>query len=321
MDRIVLPTPFPVGPVNCWLLRGDPLTLVDTGPDTAEALAALEAGLHGFGLRVEDVELLLLTHQHSDHLGLAATIRERSGCAVAAHRLLAPYAADVQAAMAAEEEWERRLLTLHGAAPARCDAFLEVFRDRQRYGGVGVAVDRVLVEGDVVDAGGRRLRVALRPGHSPPDTVVSDDADGIAIAADHLTAPISSNPLAHLPPEGPDDPTSRPSSLLAYVESLAVTADEDLSVLRTGHGAEITGHRPLIAERLRFHRARAAQVYRVLAAGPCSASELSTSLWPDVPVNQTFLTLCEVLGALDLLEEEGRVTSVQRDASLVYECV
>ena len=321
MDRIVLPTPFPVGPVNCWLLRGDPLTLVDTGPDTAEALAALEAGLHGFGLRVEDVELLLLTHQHSDHLGLAATIRERSGCAVAAHRLLAPYAADVQAAMAAEEEWERRLLTLHGAAPARRDAFLEVFRDRQRYGGVGVAVDRVLVEGDVVDAGGRRLRVALRPGHSPTDTVFSDDADGHRNRRRPPHRPHLVEPSRPPPPEGPDDPTSRPSSLLAYVESLAVTADEDLSVLRTGHGAEITGHRPLIAERLRFHRARAAQVYRVLAAGPCSASELSTSLWPDVPVNQTFLTLCEVLGALDLLEEEGRVTSVQRDASLVYECV
>ena len=88
MEPLVLPTPFPVGPVNCWLLRGDPLTLVDAGPNTPEALAALEAGLAGHGLRIEDVELLILTHQHSDHVGLAATIRARSGCRVAGHELL-----------------------------------------------------------------------------------------------------------------------------------------------------------------------------------------------------------------------------------------
>ena len=40
--RVVLPTPFPVGPVNVWVLRGDPLTLVDAGPRTPDALTALE---------------------------------------------------------------------------------------------------------------------------------------------------------------------------------------------------------------------------------------------------------------------------------------
>ena len=319
MHPIVLPTPFPVGPVNCWLLRGEPLTLVDTGPHTAEALAALEAGLQGLGVRVEDVQLLLLTHQHSDHLGLAATIRERSGCVVAAHRLLAPYAADVEAGMVAEEAWEGRLLDLHGTPPARRDDFLEVFRDRSRFGGSGVAVDLVLDDGDIVEAGGRRLRVSRRPGHSPTDTVLSDDDAGIALVADHLIAHISSNPLVHLPPEGPDDPLSRPSSLLSYLESLAVTAGEEIALLRTGHGVEITDHRPLIAERIRLHYARAEKVREALAAGPRSASELGASLWPGLPVNQTFLILCEVLGALDLLEAGGAVSSTLCDGRLVYE--
>src|SRR5262245_57829113 len=176
VDRLVLPTPFPVGPVNCWVLGGEPLTLVDAGPHTPEALAALESGLEGLGLRVEDVELLVLTHQHSDHLGLAGAIRERSGCTVAVHRLLEPYASDVPAAMAAERDWERRLLDLHGVSPARRDAFLAIFDERSAHGGPGVHVDRVLDDGDHVVAGGRALRVALRPGHSPTDTVLYDDA-------------------------------------------------------------------------------------------------------------------------------------------------
>jgi len=319
MEPIVLPTPFPVGPVNCWLLRGDPLTLVDTGPDTPQALAALEAGLGGLGLRIEDVELLVLSHQHSDHVGLAGTIARRSGCTVAAHRLLVSYLADVQAAMAAEEDWEDRLLRLHGTPPDRREAFLAVMRERRRYGGEGAVVDRVLGDGDVVEAGSLRLRVSLRPGHSPTDTVFVDGAAGIAIVGDHLIAHISSNPLVHRPPTGPDDPAARPSPLAFYLESLARTAEESLSVLHTGHGAVITGHRALIAERVRLHHKRADQVHEALATGPRSASELSTVLWPDVPVNQTFLTLSEVLGALDLLEGSGRAASALRGETLVYE--
>lgn len=319
MDPIVLPTPFPVGPVNCWLLRGEPLTLVDAGPNTPEALSALERGLAGFGLRVEDLELLVLTHQHSDHVGLAATIRGRSGCAVAAHAELVGYVGDVQRALAAEEEWEGELLTLHGTPADRRAGFLAVAAERRQYGGEGAAVDRVLGDGDVVVAGDRRLRVLLRPGHSPTDTIFVDEATGNAIVADHLIAHISSNPLVHRPPTGSDDPARRSSSLVAYLDSLARTASQDLSLLHTGHGRVIDDHRPLISERVRLHHARADQVHDALAAGPQSASMLSCTLWPSVPVNQTFLTLCEVLGALDLLEAAGRVQSARCDGTIVYE--
>src|ERR1043165_3045991 len=72
-----------VGSVNAWLLRGDPLTLIDTGPRDDGALAALEDGRRREGLRLEDIELVLATHHHLDHVGLAATIQRRSGATVA----------------------------------------------------------------------------------------------------------------------------------------------------------------------------------------------------------------------------------------------
>jgi glyoxylase-like metal-dependent hydrolase (beta-lactamase superfamily II) len=321
IEPIALPTPFPVGPVNCWLLRGDPLALVDAGPNTPEALAALEAGLGSVGLRIEDVELLVLTHQHSDHVGLAATIAERSGCTVAAHRLLVDYVGDVQASMIAEEEWEDGLLRLHGTADDRREAFLAVMRDRRRYGGAGASVDRPLSDGDVLDAGGLRLRVALRPGHSPTDTIFCDDATGSAFVGDHLIAHISSNPLVHRPPTGEVDPARRRSSLRSYLSSLEQTAAETYTVLHTGHGVDITDHRPLIADRLKLHERRVDQVRETLDDGHRTASELSVRLWPGLPPNQAFLTLCEVLGALDLLEERGLVRPTPDEGVLVYEAV
>src|SRR5215211_1521194 len=81
-----------VGSVNAWLLRGDPVTLVDTGPRDDTALAELEQGLRREGLRIEDIELVLATHHHIDHIGLAATIQRRSGAVVAALDRVADYA-------------------------------------------------------------------------------------------------------------------------------------------------------------------------------------------------------------------------------------
>ena len=43
--RFELPTPFPVGPVNCYLLLDDPVTVVDPGMLYADSVATLTAEL------------------------------------------------------------------------------------------------------------------------------------------------------------------------------------------------------------------------------------------------------------------------------------
>src|SRR4051794_31783411 len=90
--RIPLPLPH-IGHVNAWLLKGEPLTLIDTGPHNDEALSALEAGLAREGVRIEDIELVLVTHHHLDHSGLAATIVARSGARMGAYERAAAYGA------------------------------------------------------------------------------------------------------------------------------------------------------------------------------------------------------------------------------------
>ena len=81
--RLALPVPY-LGSVNLWLLEGEPLTLVDTGPRNTVALETLEEQLAAHGYAIGDIELLLLTHHHLDHTGLARTIRSRSDARVAA---------------------------------------------------------------------------------------------------------------------------------------------------------------------------------------------------------------------------------------------
>ena len=77
-----IPTPFAVGRVNCYLLEDEPLTLIDTGPNSGKALDELQSQLAEHGHAIEDIELLVITHQHIDHLGLAEIVVQRSGAKV-----------------------------------------------------------------------------------------------------------------------------------------------------------------------------------------------------------------------------------------------
>src|ERR671935_2603474 len=75
---IIVPTPFYVGPVNCYLIAEDPVTLSDTGPKTKEAVEALREGLRRARFRVADIRRIVLTHAHEDHCGLAKTLRDEA---------------------------------------------------------------------------------------------------------------------------------------------------------------------------------------------------------------------------------------------------
>jgi glyoxylase-like metal-dependent hydrolase (beta-lactamase superfamily II) len=307
VSTITIPTPFAIGAVNGHLLQGPPLTLVDAGPNSSEALSALEEGLGARGLAVADLELLVLTHQHLDHFGLAARIQELSGCTVATHELLADYLVDFPASHEAEHDYQAEVMRLHGVADDAIETIRAVSSAYQRFGG-SVAVERRLADGDVLEIGEHSFRALLRPGHSPTDTIFVDDDARLAVVGDHLLKRISSNPVVHRPRTGDADPKHRSSSLLAYIDSLEQTAALELDVLLTGHGEPIDDHRALVASRIQHHRERADQVLEHLSDSPGTAYSVARRIWGDVALRQAYLTLTEVLGAIDLLLEDARVT-------------
>src|SRR5688572_30682108 len=179
-----------VGSVNAWLLPGDPVTLIDTGPRDDGALSALEAGLRREGLRLEDIELLLATHHHLDHVGLAATIQRRSGASVAVLDRVADYAARYPARVEDDRRFARALMAHHGV-PAQVVADTEEFWDYIRATTETFHADLRLADGDRLRAGGRSLQVLARPGHSTTDTLFVDENEGIAFVGDHLLSRIS----------------------------------------------------------------------------------------------------------------------------------
>jgi glyoxylase-like metal-dependent hydrolase (beta-lactamase superfamily II) len=306
MEHIVqIPLPLPhVRSVNTWLLRGDPLTLVDTGPCEEQALAALESGLKRAGARLEDLELVLITHHHLDHTGLATTIAARSGAAIAALEGAAAYGERYGARVEADRRFSNALMRHHGV-PAAAIESNEGFWNFIRANSDAWRTSRRLADGDHIRAGGRQLRVVSRPGHSTTDTLFVDDRDGLAFVGDHLLASVSSNTEVY-PVVEPDG--TRPRARVEYLESLRRTAAMPLTRLLSGHGLQITEHQELVGRRFAEHRRRCDRILSVLASDSATAYEIATHLWSERTITeQPLLVVWEVLGHLDLLLDVGAI--------------
>ena len=91
IHRLAIPTPFAVGRVNVYLIEDEPLTLVDAGPNSGTSFDELQRGIAGLGHQLEDIELVILTHQHIDHLGLVSLVAAHSGAEVAAIDVAVPF--------------------------------------------------------------------------------------------------------------------------------------------------------------------------------------------------------------------------------------
>ena len=170
-----------------------------------------------------------------------------------------------------------------------------------------VEVALPLADGDVIAAGATPLTVAYRPGHSPGDALFLSPA-GWALSGDHLLARVAPATIAHLLPGEDPDPRRRPSSLLAYRESLAASAAVDLTEALPGHGPLVEEPRARIAAVLAAQERRARRVRDTLRQGAATAWELAT--WGGVageihPMSAAFVALCDVLGHLDLLVDGG----------------
>jgi glyoxylase-like metal-dependent hydrolase (beta-lactamase superfamily II) len=319
VHRLELPTPFAIGPVSTYVLRGEPLTLVDPGPLRDKTRTALEDGLGELGLRVEDVELVLLTHQHHDHVGLAAEVARRSGARIAGTPKLAAYLADYDGAMDRDDAYSVAIMRRHGIDDDVRATLDGVSRSFRRYA-EGAAVDVVVGDGDELVAGGRTFVASERPGHSPTDTIFAD-ATGLLIGGDHLLERISSNPIAHVPIDDRDPvevATREPrAALVEYLASLRATAAMDVALVLPGHGGPFADHRALVASREDMHARRARRILRAVD-GTRTAADMIAELWRALPVTQHYLALSEVLGHLDLLAADGLVRPVERDGVVTW---
>jgi glyoxylase-like metal-dependent hydrolase (beta-lactamase superfamily II) len=315
-----IPTPFAVGRVNTYLIEDEPLTLIDSGPNSGKSLDELEHQLAERGHSIDDIELIVLTHQHIDHIGLVEIIVGHSGADVAAIDKMVHFIEHFGEDAGKDDEFASAIMLRNGI-PSDVVQALRSVSAAFRSWGAAAKVTRPLHDGARLEFRDRTLEVMHRPGHSPSDTVFWDAERRILFAADHLIKHISSNPLISRPlqRDGEEAEQERPKALLTYMESLRKTRELPAEIVLPGHGDPVTDHVALIDKRLEFHRGRAEKIHGLIAEQPRNGYELAQALFGNVAVTQAYLTLSEVLGHVDLLLEDGRVTEHEREGVVYFE--
>jgi glyoxylase-like metal-dependent hydrolase (beta-lactamase superfamily II) len=190
--RLRLPLPWPGVPhVNAWALRaGDGIVLVDTGIHEEGALEELERTLRLAGFTLADVKLLVCTHAHSDHYGLAAPIVEAAGCELwmhPAHEHMSRAAADP------ERSLERRIEVARqsGVPLEPLRRWAEERRDQKPSIAGVVAPQRELVEGVEIESEHGSWIVHESPGHAPSHVVLFQPEQRLLISGDHVLGRVS----------------------------------------------------------------------------------------------------------------------------------
>jgi glyoxylase-like metal-dependent hydrolase (beta-lactamase superfamily II) len=167
-----------------------------------------------------------------------------------------------------------------------------------------VSIDRELVEGDIIDVS-IKLEVVHTPGHSPGSVCFLAPDLNVAFTSDHVLLEITPHPLLTL---APDTETKRTRSLPTYVASLRKLLSVDIAVGYAGHRAPIPDLHARVHETIEHHHDRTETIAAILAdTEPTTAYQLMHELFPDLPAAEMFPGMSEVIGHLDLLEDEGRV--------------
>jgi glyoxylase-like metal-dependent hydrolase (beta-lactamase superfamily II) len=303
---IQLRTPYPPGHVNGYLFADSPITIVDPGPAVETTVPTWLAALAAHGLQPRQVEQIVLTHQHWDHLGAAQALRERTGARVLAPPGVRRYVTGFAEAMAAEVAYYTTLMRTHDVPEELTTQALAVFAGIVPYVETS-ELDAELPHGSQLRVGGHTLTVLARPGHSPTDTVFADLEAGVALVGDHL---LEEYPSIVMPPvQAPPVPASAllRSGMPEMLDSLRATERLGLSLALPGHGAPVSDIPAAVARSVEFFRRHDAQILDALARGSATAWGLVLSRDPEPRGADALYKLAATLGALEMLGREGRV--------------
>jgi glyoxylase-like metal-dependent hydrolase (beta-lactamase superfamily II) len=143
------PSPFTFKGTGTYVVGGGEVAVIDPGPDLAEHVAALIAGLAG-----ERVTHILITHTHRDHSPAAKTLKDATGAPTFG---FGPHMGGISGEPGAEEGGDWNFVP-----------------------------DVVLRDGDPIDGAGWRLEAVHTPGHTSNHLCFALPDQGILFSGDHV---------------------------------------------------------------------------------------------------------------------------------------
>jgi glyoxylase-like metal-dependent hydrolase (beta-lactamase superfamily II) len=309
-----IPTPFYVGDVNVYLVRQDPITLIDVGPKTPEAESALRSRLAEHGISFSDIRRIVITHAHEDHCGLAARVRD---AAKNAEILVHPWeTGHLFGRLAADAN--RQLLVRAGVPHKVIEEMRELYSD------ISLLTDPLgsgeyleLTDEMEIEFDSGSLRVLHTPGHTPGSCSFVREANRTLICGDCVLKRITPNPILSPDPLAPE---RRYPSLAEYLVSLARLRAQRPTLTYGGHGEPVTDFEEIFNRYVRAIDDRQKRVIALVETTGSTPFEVAGRLFPNSMNHDVhrFLAISEAVAHLDYAHTEGRLGLDTREGVEIY---
>lgn len=301
IETLKVPGPDQVGEANIYILRGEETILVDTGPCKKETFLTLKSELRSIGLKVEDIDRILITHEHSDHFGNASRIKEVSDATVTMHKKGAPIVEDYSHHIETQSQRAEKYFTKNGVPEEENKNLYR--KSIPEIGKVSVEIDEILENGDSIE-GGSSLKAVHTPGHTPGSTTFIDKNKNTGFVGDTVLSDITPNPMIYF-----EEDRIYPS-LQNYLNSLQKLRKLGLDKLYTGHGEIIEEPEKRINKILDHHESRKENILEIVEEER-TVFEVMNELFPGLEKEKYLFGISEAVGHLELLVSEERVDRLE----------
>jgi glyoxylase-like metal-dependent hydrolase (beta-lactamase superfamily II) len=312
-------TGFAPGGVNLYLIRdGDSYTTIDTGWDTPDSVSSLEAQLADSGLRFSDIRRAIITHCHSDHMGMMSRLKKINKAVTYLHR-------DEMDLVKVRYDNENsywpitdKFILSHGVPPAELPPPEFEMPSLTSV----VSPDILLKGGDEISIGEYTLRVIDTPGHTPGHISLYEPRRKFLISGDVLLPTIATNAATHV--------LQLQNSLQIYLNSLSRLKELDIELVLPGHEYPFRNHRKRIEELFEHYRQKREAVLKVFEGsdGARTAYDVSHLLswtpraksysWDKLNGWDRRLAMLQTIAHLEELAGAKKLTRFSRDGRLYY---
>jgi len=295
--------------VNTYIIKTDDgLTSIDTGLDSPPSLESMNAQLAEIGAVFSDINQIIITHSHIDHLGLIARFRRSHPVRIIMHEK----DLDLMRIRFAETDHylpltDRFLLT-HGTPASdlgQPDVLLPIPE-----GLFAVKPDILLYGGEKLTIGQYNLEVIPSPGHSPGHIALYEPERKFIFSGDMLLPTIATNAAVHV--------QHMQNPLKQYADSLATLKKLDIDLVLPGHEHVYSGPGRRIEDLLRKQQKKSTEIFRIFQdRQPRTAYQASLEIarspvagisnWSKLlPMDRRFAVL-QTISHLEALKYEGKL--------------
>jgi len=309
----------PLEYINAYLVKGtEGWVLIDTGWYDQESFDAFTEHLKNIGVGFKEINLIICTHIHPDHFGLAGRLKEACEAELAigeVEREIIDLIADQGSGLFENlNQW----MLANGVPGDHLFHFNEASSEALNLI-IPAVPERGLKDGEVISTGLFDLEVIWTPGHSPGHICLYEANKRILFSGDHILPVTTPNISIHVEEHG--DP------LGSYLDSIQKIRHLNMSLGLPAHENIYTDLPKRLDELLNHHEARKAEIIEALNSRPKTAFEVSAEItwmegmitWDELLPIDRRIAVTEALAHLESLRVENRVSRFEESDFFYYQ--